>query len=212
MKKFLKSTLPAVPKFCIQSNYILTTPSSSPLNPNRERLSSNHHYWGAFAIKLRWCTHPITTHPTVNGRIPANHHINWWSPDFWSINVVSHPKRLEKTASAAHPRTATSARSWSTARDGRPWPVRNAWNGLPCQRKNWLPRAKVLVGGWWRFSGCELIGWDAWVYCGITTWLNLIDICLYIFVPLEIFLVFMNHPLSVWGTLSDFFDTATCKF
>ena len=36
IKKFLKSTLPAVPKFCIQSHYILTTPSSAPLNPNRK--------------------------------------------------------------------------------------------------------------------------------------------------------------------------------
>ena len=124
-----------------------------------------------------------------------HHHINWWSPDFWSINSISSKKTVNSLG--PHPRTATSARNWSTARDGRPWRVRNAWNGLPCHRKNWLPQAKVLVD-----DGGQRIRKDrlrCWVYCGITTGLNLIDIFLYMFEPLEIFLVFMNHPLSGGG-------------
>ena len=32
-----------------------------------------------------------------------HHHINWWSPDFWSINVVSHSKKTGKNSLGTAP-------------------------------------------------------------------------------------------------------------
>ena len=82
-------------------------------------------------------------HPPTSFRPPCTQvHSKQIHPRYSSYLILL-PSHFDNDTSH-HPRTATSARSWSTARGGRPWHVRNAWNALRCQRKNWLPRAKVV--------------------------------------------------------------------